>query len=615
MTELALTFNGIIPLIPDILIDNFESLHEKNVKNRHQIKYCIISHAHSDHYKGLLKQIIDPPLFILTKTTKDLIYSQSNLTIGMKRNLSNSIFLKMNNSIQLELNLNLTFIPNYHCLGSVMILIEDSRNNKNINILYSGDARFDDSVICSIKNSTFLLPYLYDNKLIDLLYLDTTFAYRSKNIEIPENIKGIYQLIKLIEKYPNGTNFKFQDSTYGFEEVWCKISDYFGNNCKFQISKRHLNWIIKLQSDYNVKSDDLETNVNIVDKIHKLNTTNNDNNVRYTFYIGDIREFNIARKDKIVYIKHAIDLTKDEYENIYLPKDFNQFDKIECNNKDTFNDIWDGKFWYLNGNQKQLLHFSYIKNPNYLNLFLPTHLKFIYSRHSSYSETKKFVEIFKDKIKDIYPMTESFDTWHKGFNMKNFFNIENSTYDKIRRQTYGCCNVKLRSFEGNLQIMDYWNSSIDNNKIDEDIGIIKSFDSVSTDIDFDFDPLGQDIRNQGQHLSFDNRKKELVAFKGNVIQTQIKEKRRRNDRFLQNTDTKETAEFGNVENHSNNNDNDNNDNNNNSMKHVQFIKIDYENITDRDNNELKSNKKLCTDKKKIMKMTPTVQNLMDRLFS
>lgn len=129
----------------------------------------------------------------------------------------------------------------------------------------------------------------------------------------------------------------------------------------------------------------------------------------------------------------------------------------------------------------------------------------------------KFVEIFKEKIDDLYSMTESFDTWQCGLNMRNVFNIENSNYGRNCIENYDSCNLDIRSNDGNLGITDYWTS---NSKIDT--SILNGFNSISTDVNSDFDPIRQDIRKHGIDLSFDNRKQNLVALKGLVIHAQKK---------------------------------------------------------------------------------------------
>jgi hypothetical protein len=521
--ETTLTFNGVVPLIPDILIDSFEKLQEG--PNTNKIKYCFISHAHSDHYNGLSKQLKQIPLpkFILTKTTRDLILLRSNISKNVKRNLYNCIFPIFNKTFEIEPGLLCTFIPNFHCLGSAMILLSNSRNKEFKTILYSGDARFEPCVNYAIRTSSALSPFIFGNRQLDMLYLDTTFAYRKKNIEILENLNGIYQLIEFIELYPPKTHFKFLDTTYGFEEVWVKIFNKFSKNCGISMNENISKWVEHLRFKIEKNEiDELENNVNIIDKIDELSNIDL-KDYKYYFHFGNSA---INTKYPIIEIKHAIDLSFQEYKTIYLPKKKKEF--YELIEEDHENNIWIGKFWFNNGEyNKHLLKNKYITD-NFSELFLPMHIKFIYSRHSSYSETKQFVDIFKYKPKDIYPLTESFDTWQRGFNMENFYEISNTSYDKISLKNYGSCNHNIKDNSNNIQITNFWNSITNS---------IHSFNSISTDIDFDFNAIGQDLRRNGNPESFDERKRNLLDFKTKVIGTQINEKRKRLDRWLQNLDT------------------------------------------------------------------------------
>lgn len=529
----SLTFNGIIPLIPDVLIDNFETIHANSTSRNNIAKYCIISHAHCDHYKGLSGKFLKSkaPKFILTKTTKHLILCHTNTPTNIEKNLTNAEFAEMNVTKELEPGLKYTFIPNYHCLGSAMVLIKDLRGGKALSVLYTGDARFEYGVIYSIRTSTILSPYIFGSEPLNMLYLDTTFSYRNRNIEILDNLEGIYRLASLIRQYPIGTKFRFLDTIYGFEEVWVKIHDIFASKCNFYFSKNVSRWIEKVKLSNNWLYDDLEKNVNMVDKIYNLVPVKRDK-FDYAFYIGEIEECGISDASSIITIKHAIDMTKTEYMEVYLPREINQFEELNCQNQEK--EIWNGKFWFNNGGKKQLLNFNYIRCKQSF-MFLPLHIKFIYSRHSSYSESKNFVKLFKN-VQDIYPMTESFDTWQKGFNMKNFYGINNSSYDLASNDKYGSCNLELRSDDNNLRIIDYWGSSSDRCS-----DVLNSFNSVSTEVDFDFDPIGQVIRGKETQLS--RKRKEGVALKGRVLKTQRREKRRRIERFLNNVDTVGPATF------------------------------------------------------------------------
>lgn len=542
VNQLASTFNGQVDLIPDILIDDFCAL--QNAKGD-AIKYCFISHAHSDHYKGLSEPFTGRPQIITTLTTKLLIQERNKSNFNIQRNLFQCREVKFNETFELEPNLHVTFIPNFHCLGSAMIIITDHRISKEINILYTGDARFDDLVIQSFKTCPTLMPFIYGDKILDMVYLDTTFAYRNTNISILENMQGIYQLIELIKFYPKGTCFRFLDTVYGFEEVWIKIQAYFKDSSWYLGSAAK--WIGKIKR---CTTDNLERCTNTIDQVDGLCDSIKDD-AYYHFSIG--KKTQTGRR--VVDLKHAIDLTRQEYENIYLPKRKEDFLSIF----EAYDGVYEGKFLY----EGTTLKFYYYKCKS---LFLPAHLKFIYSRHSSYLETKCFVELFKNKPKDIYPITESKVTWHHGFNMNLFYGIPNTTYDRRAHSWYGPCNVEVHADHDTTNIEDYWPS-------------VRSFNSVSTEADFDFDAIGQDVKKEENRDEFSLRKDELTKYTGIVIQKQVKEKKARRGRFDQNVDVSPNDE-----------------------SHVAIIPVDSESL----NTEK-------VKKRKVMKVTNNLNNILSKL--
>ena len=544
MTESALTFNGIVPLLPDILVDNFSLLHTKNTATpANTIKYCFVSHGHSDHYKGLdiqFTNLTNPVKILLTETTRDLILAHSSTSNSLRRNLANCTIVSMNKTIELEPNLKCTFIPNFHCLGSCMIFINDRRlkdgvTENDINVLYTGDVRFEDTVISSFKTSSVLSPFIFGPKKLNMLYLETTFAYRGVNIEIPENLNGIHQLIDLISSYPKGTHFRFPQLTYEFEEVWLKVGEYFGNRCNICIDDK----LKKLFAAFNRTGDiyyELEKRVNVIDNIDKLNMMLDKQNddAEYTFFIGYVKNNVVKHKKPMIKITPAIDLSKSEYKEVYLGKKEDEFHDIYLTSEGS--DTWEGIFWSYEN--KRYLNMNYIKNHKD-QIYLPMEIKFIYSRHSSFSETKSFLELFKHKPLDIYPLTESYDTWHSGFNMLHYYGIPNASYDKQATIKYGSCNKHVVNLPENLEIVDQWRS----NDSEKENNKTTSFNSVSTDNDFDFDAIGQDLRRFGDHKSFDERKMMLTPFDGRRMMRQKEEKKRRYDRFLGNTNTAKIDEY------------------------------------------------------------------------
>lgn len=61
-----------------------------------------------------------------------------------------------------------------------------------------------------------------------------------------------------------------------------------------------MNWIEKLQTDYDIKSDDIEKNDNVVDKILKLKCIDHHKNPKCTFFFGDIKEYIILIKNPLL---------------------------------------------------------------------------------------------------------------------------------------------------------------------------------------------------------------------------------------------------------------------------------------------------------------------------
>lgn len=501
VAQLASTFNGKVDLIPDILIDDFTQLHKSGNLN---IKYCFISHAHSDHYKGLNDSFPTSPQILCTRATHILIKEQNRGSLSISRNMFNCTECEFNRPIQLEPSLQATLLPNFHCLGSAMILITDTRGDTEINVLFTGDAKFEDSTIQSFKQHKALMPFIYGPKIIDMLYLDTTFAYRNTNISMLENMHGIHQLVEVIQMYPKGTRFRFLDTVYGFEEVWAKVNEWFpGSTWNLGNSGK---WILKVKETVN---DRLECNTNCVDTIHELSNKVVDD-PQFTFIIGKKTD---AGSERCVNLKHAIDLTRDEYENFHLPKKRDEFVSLV----EVYDGVFEGRFEY----HGEMMVFQYYKHNE---VYLPRHMKFMYSRHSSYSETKQFVDLFKEKPRDLYPITESKVTWHHGFNISKFYGVVDNSYDVFAQSLYGPCNVDVHSDVANTEVADYWSSA-------------KSFNSVSTECDFDFEPIGLGgKRLDDRKDSFIERKVELRKYTGEVIKTQITEKKNRRHRFNENLD-------------------------------------------------------------------------------
>ena len=110
-----------------------------------------------------------------------------------------------------------------HCVGAVMFLIEGDGKA----ILYTGDIRAETWWVNSLVQNPLLLPYTIGSRLLDCIYLDTTFATKSSPYrEFPSKAAGIRELLEKVEAYPEDTSFYFHSWTFGYENVWIALSAF-----------------------------------------------------------------------------------------------------------------------------------------------------------------------------------------------------------------------------------------------------------------------------------------------------------------------------------------------------------------------------------------------------
>lgn len=110
-----------------------------------------------------------------------------------------------------------------HCVGAVMFLVQGQGKA----ILYTGDVRAETWWVNSLVQNPVLLPYASGHKRLDKIYLDTTFATRSRlNREFPSKAEGLRELLTKVSNYPPATIFHFEAWTFGYENVWVALSTY-----------------------------------------------------------------------------------------------------------------------------------------------------------------------------------------------------------------------------------------------------------------------------------------------------------------------------------------------------------------------------------------------------
>ena len=113
--------------------------------------------------------------------------------------------------------LQVTLLDANHCPGSVMFLIED----RSKAILYTGDIRSEPWWVNSLVRNPAMIEFASGLKRLDRIYLDTTFASKSRCYRhFPTKAEGISGLMKQVKKHPQGTRFHIHAWTYGYEEVW-----------------------------------------------------------------------------------------------------------------------------------------------------------------------------------------------------------------------------------------------------------------------------------------------------------------------------------------------------------------------------------------------------------
>ncbi|OJD35815.1 dna repair protein [Diplodia corticola] len=114
-----------------------------------------------------------------------------------------------------------------HCVGAVMFLIQGHGQA----ILYTGDIRAETWWINSLTRSPVLLPYASGHRRLDKIYLDTTYASRSRfNREFPTKDEGLRELLTKVSNYPEDTVFHIEAWTFGYEDVWLALSSYLDSS-------------------------------------------------------------------------------------------------------------------------------------------------------------------------------------------------------------------------------------------------------------------------------------------------------------------------------------------------------------------------------------------------
>lgn len=350
----------------------------------------LLTHCHEDHLVGLKSQSFSSRIFC-SSTTRDMIRLKPEYKsiVPYLTPIIDLVMIKLKGR-----EIKVAIIPAYHCPGASMFLIQDN----SCAVLVTGDIRAEHWWVESLRKNQWLFPYTTGLKTLDNIYLDTTFGYRGEPfIEMLKNSEGIEVAIQLLGAYPledEDIEFHFIDTVLGFEEAWAHITDFFSGSLTVgkDLKKRLLSLCSSNEVSYS----------RILDTSMKRS--------------GNPRFYSLVRTHKPplfpVKIKQCIDFNVVDFSGVFLPMSLDNIlpEELlllrEIGRTRQGNTIYEfrGRRWILPANSNELL---------------PGEIKLVFSRHSSYSESRQFVSLFNPI--QVYPCVSSKEAWFNGFTMSRMF--------------------------------------------------------------------------------------------------------------------------------------------------------------------------------------------------
>ncbi|ODV82462.1 uncharacterized protein CANTADRAFT_30341, partial [Suhomyces tanzawaensis NRRL Y-17324] len=375
------SFQGVLAEFNSISVDKFNT----------GASTFLLTHFHADHLAGLDAKSFCKKVYC-TPTTRALLalnpaYHHILLYVIPLDYGKHSISV---NGLPIEL----TLIQSYHCPGSTMFLVED----KVKAVLITGDIRAESWWVQGLAKNPYLFQYTTGLKVLANIYLDTTFSYRGEPyIEMSDNNDGINGVIQMLRSYPQDDEeiqFFFMDTTSGFEEAWAKIVPLFLGSLTLGADLRARISALCQQNDSSAQILSQSIGKTHYPRFHVIAKAGN------------------HKPNFAVTIKQCIDFNISDMAGILFPIPVNSLTETERATLRLVHSTAKGNEIYRFKNRLWIL-------PKGGSEYLPKEIKLVFSRHLSFSESRKLVSLFRPK--EVYPCCESKTTWLSGFSVERIF--------------------------------------------------------------------------------------------------------------------------------------------------------------------------------------------------
>lgn len=382
---------------PFLCVDRFDS----------SASIFLLTHCHTDHLVGIENKSFAGPIYCSVETKELLRVSRDDPTF-----LKLMITVDYNVPTRLDIpqdvenvygRVQVTLIRAYHCVGACMFLVE----NENGAILITGDIRAEKWWCDMLPNVPPLFPYISGLKTLDNIYFDSSFGYRGEPyIEIPPNNSGVYTAINLLKEYPKDDPeicFAFLDTVLGFEQAWAFILSYF--RASLRINDEKLSKLINLAAKFDKNNG---PPLFLALKKGKCNF-HNKHGVLYALSRG---ERQIEDKPVLVRIRQCVNFNIMDFAGVFCPLRLASMSLQERKALKMIHETKKGNRVYQARDRSWIL-------PHNGSELLPMDIKLVFSRHSSYSETRNLISMFRPR--QVYPCWYTKEAWLNGFSMKRLF--------------------------------------------------------------------------------------------------------------------------------------------------------------------------------------------------